>query len=70
MVSISRPDDDSVENVIVTSTWGRSILQRTEFPRQAANTEKFKYHRAQRKSIIIASLLHNKYSISSQSLAW
>ena len=70
MVSLSRPDDDSVENVVVTSTWGRSILRRIEFPRQAANTEKFKYHREQRKSIIIASLLHNKYSISSQSLAW
>ena len=70
MVSLSGPDDDSLENVVVINTWGRSILQRIEFPRQAAITGKFKYHRAQRKIIIIASLLHNKYSISSQSLAW
>ena len=58
MVSLSRPDDDSVENVVVTSTWGKCVLLRIEFPRQAANTRKFKYHRAQRKSqfysIIIA----------------
>ena len=40
MVLLSRTDNKSVKNVVVTTTWGESLLQRIGFRRQAATTSK------------------------------
>ena len=40
MVLLSRTDDQSVKNVVVTTTWGKSLLQRIGFRRPAATTSK------------------------------
>ena len=40
MVLLSRTDDESVKNVVVTTTWGKSLLQRTGFRSRAATTSK------------------------------
>ena len=40
MVLLSRTDDESVKNVVVTTTWGKSLLQRIGFRRRAATTSK------------------------------
>ena len=40
IVLLSRSDDESVKNVVVTTTWGKSLLQRIGFQRRAATTSK------------------------------
>ena len=40
MILPSRTDDKSVKNFVVTTTWGKSLLQRIRFWRQAATTSK------------------------------
>ena len=40
MFLLSRTDDESVKNVVVTTTWGKSLLQRIGFPGRAATTSK------------------------------
>ena len=40
MVLLSRTDDKSVKNVVVTTTWGKSLLQGIGFRRRAATTSK------------------------------
>ena len=40
MISLSRTNSESVKNVVVTSTWGRSLLQKIWFRRRAATTVK------------------------------
>ena len=40
IVLLSRTDDKSVKNVVVTTTWGKSLLQRIGFQRQALATIK------------------------------
>ena len=37
---LSRTGDESVKNVVVTTTWGKSMLQRIGFRRRAATTSK------------------------------
>ena len=39
-VLLSRTDDKSVKNVVVTTTWGKSLLQRIGFQRRALTTIK------------------------------
>ena len=40
MFLLSRTDDETVKNVVVTTTWGKSLLQRAGFPRRGAATSK------------------------------
>ena len=40
MVLLGRSDDESLKNVVVTNSWGRSLLQRIGFRRRAATTAK------------------------------
>ena len=49
MVLLSRTDDKSVKNVVVTTTWGKSLLQGIGFRRRAATTSKVEFRTMQRK---------------------
>ena len=49
MVLLSRTDDKSVKNVVVTTTWGKSLLQGIGFQRRAATTSKVEFRTMQRK---------------------
>lgn len=40
MILLSRTNEQSVKNVVVTSTWGKSLLRRAEFQRRVATTGK------------------------------
>ena len=42
MLLLSRTDDESAKNVVVATTWGKSLLQRIRFQRRALNTSKVK----------------------------
>ena len=52
MVLLSRTDDKSVKNVVVTTTWGKSLLQGIGFRRRAATTSKVEFRTMQRKKQI------------------
>ena len=40
MALLSRTGNESVKNVVVTTTWGKSMLQRIGFKRRAATNSK------------------------------
>ena len=58
VVLLSRTDDESVQNVVVTTTWGKSLLQRVGFEGEQRLLANLKYWTTQRKNkvyyIIIA----------------
>ena len=61
VVLLSRTDEESVQNVVVTTTWGKSLLQRVGFPRQAATTSEVEISDSAKKE---EGLLHH-YRITS-----
>ena len=60
VVLLSRTDEESVQNVVVTTTWGKSLLQRVGFRRQAATTSEVEISDSAKKE----GLLHH-YRITS-----
>ena len=61
MVLLSRTDDKSVKNVVVTTTWGKSLLQGIGFRRRAATTSKVEIPDSAKKE---AGLQHHYGNIS------
>ena len=54
---LSRTGDESVKNVVVTTTWGKSLLQRIGFRRRAATTSKVEIRDSTKKG---AGLQHHR----------
>lgn len=61
MVLQSRTDDESLKNMVVSSTWGRSLLQRIGFWKRAATTGKVEIPESAKKE----ACLQHHYRISS-----
>ena len=61
MVLQSRTDDESLKNMVVPSTWRRSLLQRIGFSKRAATTGKVEIPESTKKE----ACLQHHYRISS-----
>ena len=61
MLLLSRTDDESAKNVVVATTWGKSLLQRIRFQRRALTTSKVKVPDSAKCLVINSDQTPSKY---------